>query len=553
MLDYYRVFRDISDEYIEACQKSNTIPSCDDVISDILALMETKISAINACSIKEKKMKFPQALPPFIIARLIKGINHGMVINRTTTFQADRDGKQGMYLAAYEDDVNSARYGLYSTDKIETLANAYNPGLKKSEIIEVMEQLKILCKNDVHELTRDKNLVAVHNGIFNLKTMQLMDFSSDYVFLTKSRADYNPNATQSPVIQNPDGTTWELDTWIRNLANNEPELEQLMWEIIAAVLRNQHSFDKAALFYSPHGANGKGTFSEMLKSLVASATINLGRLSEKYGLTSLNSPVAMIISDENSTELQIKDASIFKCLVTHDPVVVELKYMSPYEMTFDGLVVQCINKLPRINDISASLLRRMMIVPFKQQYLGKENRLIKEDYVHRPEVLEYALHKALEMDFDAFNVPAQCELLLEEFVEVNNPVYSFFNEVESKLKWDFIPNRFLYDLYVKWMQQNMPMEKPYGRNIFLNELRNILSKFDKWKIAPNGTSTQKYTFDCEPLILEFDLIEKWGDPRWGNTLRGCIPLKGLISSTAGGILRLQPRIATRNPFHANIH
>lgn len=192
-----------------------------------------------------------------------------------------------------------------------------------------------------------------------------------------------------------------------------------------------------------------------------------------------------------------------------------------------------------MSDISRSLIRRLMIVPFKQQYAGKENRLIKEDYVHRMDVLEYIVHKAIDMDFDAFNVPAQCELLLEDFIEVNNSVYAFFGEIESHLKWDLIPNTFIFALYVGWMKLNMPMEKPLGRNDFLSELRNILDKFDDWELVKNGTSTAKYTFGCEPLIGEYNLYSKWGDRHMAlfDMRAACTPSPKAIPATTGGILR----------------
>lgn len=542
MSNFSNIFVGVYNDYADSCKASNVKPTCKEVADDVLNLMYSRINIENAILDKGNKMKIPYNLPPYIIAPAIKEFNDAILISRTTTVQADRDGSEGLYLAAYEDDPASPRYGLYSEDKIDKLAREYNPSINRSGIQEVREVLRMLCKDDIHELTRDKNLVAVHNGIYDIANKQLLEFSSDYIFLTKSRVDFNAAATTCPVITNPDGITWDVDTWIREIANNEAEIEQLLWEVIAAVLRSNHSYDKAALFYSPKGANGKGTFCEMLKAIVPYAPINLSSLSNRFGLASLKSPVAMIISDENSTEFVINDATVFKCLVTHDPVNVERKYADSVEMTFEGLVVQCINKLPKITDISHSLIRRLMIVPFKQQYAGKENRMIKEDYVHRSDVLEYVVHKALDMDFDGFNVPVQCELLVENFVEANNPVYSFFSDIESKFRWTLVPNTFIYALYVKWMAQNVPGEKPLGRNIFLDELRNILDKFDNWEIVGNGTPTAAYIFGYEPLIGEYGLYDKWGDPRLASyegmfSVNACTPHKRAIPTSTGGIRR----------------
>lgn len=90
----------------------------------------------------------------------------------------------------------------------------------------------------------------------------------------------------------------------------------------------------------------------------------------------------------------------------------------------------CLNELPQSQDKTESLYRRFVPVPFKRRYMdGEKNPLIKDDYLKRPEVLDYVAHKALSMPlFEAFSVPAASEKLLNEIRLDNDQMLQFINE-----------------------------------------------------------------------------------------------------------------------------
>ena len=76
---------------------------------------------------------------------------------------------------------------------------------------------------------------------------------------------------------------WSVVDWIRELANDDPEVEQLFWQIIAALFRPGHTFNKAVLLYSATESNGKGTFVELLRSLVGAGRGDLSRQRARGG------------------------------------------------------------------------------------------------------------------------------------------------------------------------------------------------------------------------------------------------------------------------------
>ncbi|RRR25791.1 hypothetical protein EHS14_11540 [Schaalia georgiae] len=103
----------------------------------------------------------------------------------------------------------------------------------------------------------------------------------------KASVAFREDATASPVI---DG--WSVDEWICERANEDDEVEELFWQIIVALFRPGHSFNKAVLLYSPTGSNGKGTFVKLLRNLVGAerAATTLSEFSIKGSLGQSRGP-----------------------------------------------------------------------------------------------------------------------------------------------------------------------------------------------------------------------------------------------------------------------
>ena len=78
--------------------------------------------------------------------------------------------------------------------------------------------------------------------------------------------NYNPNA-KNPVIHNPDdGTDWDVESWMADLSD-DPEIVNVLWKILGAVIRPNVAWGKAAWLYSESGNNGKGTLCQLMRAL----------------------------------------------------------------------------------------------------------------------------------------------------------------------------------------------------------------------------------------------------------------------------------------------
>lgn len=222
------------------------------------------------------------------------------------------------------------------------------------------------------------------------------------------------------------------------------------------------------------------------------------------------------------------------------------KHRDPIAYQFFGFMVQCLNEMPRVKDRSDSFYRRQLFVPFTQCFSGKEKRYIKDDYLHRPEVLQYVLHKVLHMNHYSLSEPQVCREALAEYKEFNDPVRSFCAEFLDQFEWDFVPFTFLYALYKAWWQRNSPSGTPQGRNTFINDILVVIRDNPEWECQDKNRNVSTSTkMDApEPLIWEYDLKE-WMDPHYsGNDiLKHCHPL---LKATYRGIERTIPKVRKKD-------
>ena len=110
-----------------------------------------------------------------------------------------------------------------------------------------------------------------------------------------------------------------------------------------------------------------------------------------------------------------------KAVITNDIILINRKNKTPIAYQFRGFMVQCVNDTPRFRDKSGSLYRRQLIIPFNKSFTGAERKYIKQDYMHRTEVLEYVLHRVLSGSFYELSEPAAVKMALHQYKIENDP------------------------------------------------------------------------------------------------------------------------------------
>lgn len=407
--------------------------------------------------------------------------------------------------------------GIYITDEvsIRVLAREYNYSISPRELDHVIDTLTDNAPRVMVSTNRD--LIAVNNGIFDYKTKTLLPFTPEIVFTAKSAVNYNENAV-NPVIHNDaDGTDWDIESWMADL-NDDPEIVALLWEILSAIIRPNVAWDKTAWFLSEVGNNGKGTLLTLMRNLCgerAWTSIPVADFGKDFHLEPLIRTNAVLV-DENDVGEYVDRAANLKAVITNDVILINRKNKTPIAYQFRGFMVQCVNDTPRFRDKSGSLYRRQLIIPFDKSFTGAERKYIKQDYMHRTEVLEYALHRVLSGNFYELSEPAAVKAALHQYKIENDPVRAFAEEFLDRVVWDLLPWRFLYALYRAWLTKDQPSNPPLGYNKFIKHLTLILQEAVGegegygWFVTPAAVRTKNRILGEEPLAVEYNL-DQWFD------------------------------------------
>lgn len=418
-------------------------------------------------------------------------------------------------LAVYMD--HGPNTGIYVTDEvsIRVLAREYNYSISPRELDHVIDMLTDNAPRVMVSAHRD--LIAVNNGIFDYKTKTLLPFTPEIVFTAKSAVNYNENAV-NPVIHNDaDGTDWDIESWMADL-NDDPEIVALLWEILSAIIRPNVAWDKTAWFLSEVGNNGKGTLLTLMRNLCgerAWTSIPVADFGKDFHLEPLIRTNAVLV-DENDVGEYVDRAANLKAVITNDVILINRKNKTPIAYQFRGFMVQCVNDTPRFRDKSGSLYRRQLIIPFDKSFTGAERKYIKQDYMHRTEVLEYVLYRVLSGNFYELSEPAAVRAALHQYKIENDPVRAFAEEFLDRVVWDLLPWRFLYALYRAWLTKDQPSNPPLGYNKFVKHLTLILQEATSegdgygWFVTPAAVRTKNRILGEEPLAVEYNL-DQWFD------------------------------------------
>jgi len=210
------------------------------------------------------------------------------------------------------------------------------------------EEVFINLKNGTFEIGPKKQILRRHN-------------SKDFITY-QLNFDYNQESL-SPLF---------FEYLNRVLPNNE--LQDILAEYLAYVFIKPSTLklEKTLLLYGT-GANGKSVFFEIVNALLGAENISSYSLSN---LTNENGYFRAMIADKllnYASEISGKlETSIFKQLVSGEPVEARLPYGNPFTLTnYAKLIFNC-NELPKEVEQTHAYFRRFLIVPFNVEIPEKE-------------------------------------------------------------------------------------------------------------------------------------------------------------------------------------
>lgn len=334
---------------------------------------------------------------------------------------------------------------------------------------------------------KDRYLIAVKNGVFNLKTKQLDAFSPDYHITSKIGTAYNAEAKMPQYFN--------VHEWFNSLACGDEEISTLLWQMINEAINPNYTRSKVGILVG-EGNNGKGTFSKMLINLLGEENISALKppeFGERFKIANLIGKVANIGDDISNA--YIDEISNLMSIATNDTITIEEKGSPAYDVTLSLFCLFSGNDVPKVRNKSQGWYRRLLLVPFNADFNGKvENPDIKNKYINDPKVLEYVLKMAIEYDFERFIEPKAVKAALTDYKKENDYITAYVEDVymqEGYHKYPKVPIEFVRDDindYLGRRRINTTLKYHFTKD-FVKAL-NEFSEDASYKIAP-----QRYNAD----------------------------------------------------------
>lgn len=261
------------------------------------------------------------------------------------------------------------REGVYVEGKrnISQSARRRIPSLKSNQIMEVLKYIDDMCE-EIDQMAHPR-YIAFNNGIFDVETGVLQDFSPDIIIKNKIRWDYNPEAYYEVT-----------DRALNKLSCNDPEVRSLLEECIGYCFYRANPMN-AAFFLTGDGSNGKSTFLKMVEVLLGAenkSSLSLHKLNDRFSTAQLYGKLANIGADISEKFIEGDAVANFKNLTSGDSINAEFKGENPFDFIPYAKLLFSANEMPKMKGAALALRRRMKMVPFDAVFSDKD-----EDYDSR--------------------------------------------------------------------------------------------------------------------------------------------------------------------------
>ena len=395
--------------------------------------------------------------------------------------------KNNNHIIRINNQLHVYRDGIYvnGDSEIESMMIEHIPDLNRSKRSEILSYLDILIRKNTN--IASANLIAFKNGIYDLETDTLIDFSPEYVITNKIDYNYNPDAFSAIV-----------DSTFDKLSCNDKSVRMLLEEAVGYCFYRRNELRKSFILTGDK-KNGKSTYLAMLKELLGddnTVALDLGELGERFSSASLFGKLANI-GDDIGDDF-ISNPAVFKKIVSGDWIKGENKgqrefFFKPYcKLLFSA------NNIPRIKDKSGAVIDRLVIIPFDAKFSKDDpdfDPYIKYKLI-KPDALEYLILLGLRglkrvLQNQSFTTSAKVEKSLEEYDEINNPIQIFFKEIEVE-DIENEPTNAVYRKYNEFCLANSftPMSNiEFSKQVkkqFAVEIINKTIKGKKYRIFVKG-------------------------------------------------------------------
>jgi P4 family phage/plasmid primase-like protien len=296
--------------------------------------------------------------------------------------------------------------------------------IERNTFVDLIKATHLASVDDF--VMKDKECINLRNGIFDLKTRQLIPHDPKFCMMNYIDVDYVPDA-KCPV--------W--DELLIRVFQSESSHIKAFHEFIGYALSgcNYDKFNKF-LILDGEGANGKSTLLSIIQNLMGKKAISSTPLKDisthKFAAYTLVNKLLNICSEEGKEAFS--DTGPLKKLTGNDPVMAEAKFQGAFPYINMAKFIITYNNVPYFPDGSSGMRRRIILIPCEQNFeLYPELKIERPVEIITAEELPGVLLRCINaylavLDRKSFTRVTRGEAKVLEMVEESNPVMQFIKE-----------------------------------------------------------------------------------------------------------------------------
>lgn len=302
------------------------------------------------------------------------------------------------------------------------------------------ETNQLTLRRDRHEFTsrmEDTNLKSVNwfdshllegkinlnNGVYDILRNELVPHDSSLPFRYCLNYNYDPQA-DCP----------KFEKFLMDITLNRTDLINIIMEYLGYCIVGGDCYAQKALFCHGTGQNGKSTFTKIVKAVLGDD--NCSNLS----LSALNSDTKRLMVDgklvnigEETSPKALVESEFFKTMVTGGEIDVKQLYVQDFTIKNRCKLIVLCNEMPRSNDTTEGLYRRVLPVPFNAVFKGSnDNKNIADEIIAEelPGILNHICfaYKRLKANDWNFTYSDAVEEELRKYKALNDSIYGFIQE-----------------------------------------------------------------------------------------------------------------------------
>ena len=306
------------------------------------------------------------------------------------------------------------------------------------------------------DLDADKELLCTKNGVLDLRTLELLPHSPDFLMSKQANVAYNPNASAEVVEKFLDDITQGADGSLR------PALKEYLLQVFGYICFGDKSLEEFYILYGSSTRNGKTTALETVSYMLGdySKAVNPELFSRSdFSRSSGASPEiaslkgARLVTCGEVPRRMPLDEAMLKRMTGHTKISARGLYKNNIEFVPEFSIVIDTNFLPRISDTTIFDSDRVKVIPFDRHFTVEErdpqlkNRLRSNENLSALLNLLIAGYKAMKNAGNRLVEPA-------EVIEATNTYMGESDKIGEFMKDCLIPNAWgkvsLNDVYFRF-------------------------------------------------------------------------------------------------------